>query len=109
MMPNMNPKQMQQLMKQMGINSREISAKRVVIETENEKIVISEPQITEITAQGQKSFQIQGKIFTEASISPEDVKMVVEQTKCSEEQAKEALKKSNGDIAQAILALSQQE
>ena len=105
MLPNMNPKQMEKMLKQMGINSQEISASRVIIEREGEKIVISEPQITEITAQGQKSFQISGKVSVEASLSEEDVKMVMEQANCSREQALDALKKSNGDLAQAILSL----
>lgn len=105
MLPNMNPKQMQQLMKQMGINSKEISASRVIIETEGEKIVISEPSVVEISVQGQKSYQIQGKVSVEASLSEDDVKMVAAQAGCTEEQAKEALKKANGDIAQAIMDL----
>jgi NACalpha-BTF3-like transcription factor len=33
--------------------------------------------------------------------------MVMEQAGCSEEQAREALEKSGGDIAQAILSLSE--
>lgn len=97
---------MEKMLKQMGINSRQLSAKRVVIETEGENIIISEPEVTEINAQGQKSFQISGKVSVEASLSEDDVKMVMEQSKCTKEQAAEALKKSNGDIAQAILDLS---
>ena len=37
----------------------------------------------------------------------EDIKTVKEQTNCSEEQAKEALEKTNGNIAEAILSLKQ--
>lgn len=95
-------------MKQMGINSQEISAKRVIIEKEGERIIISEPQVIEITTQGQKSFQISGKVSSELSISEEDVKLVMEQAKCSESAAREALNKANGDIAKAILELGNQ-
>ncbi|MFA5077070.1 MAG: nascent polypeptide-associated complex protein [Candidatus Micrarchaeia archaeon] len=109
MLPNMNPKQMEKMLKQMGINSQELSANRVIIEREGERIIISEPQIVEITAQGQKSYQIQGKVSVEASLSEDDVKMVMEQAKCTREQALDALKKSNGDLAQAILELSKQD
>ncbi len=105
MIPNMNPKQMEKMMAQMGIKSRQIAANRVIIESENEKIVISEPQVVEITMQGQKSYQISGKASEEATIREEDVKMVMEQTKCTRARAEEALKKSNGDIAQAIMEL----
>ena len=107
MMPNMDPKQMQQMMRQMGISTKEIPAKRVVIEGEGENIVIEEPQVMEISAQGQSSFQVSGKVSREESISEEDVKLVMEKSGASREKAIEALKKSKGDIAEAILSLSQ--
>jgi len=105
MPPGMDPRKMQQLMKQMGIDSEELSAKRVVIETDSEKLIIEEPQVTKITMQGNTSFQIAGKIRKEESISEDDVKMVAEQAGVSEDKAKEALKDCKGDIAEAILKL----
>ncbi|MBU0586393.1 nascent polypeptide-associated complex protein [Candidatus Micrarchaeota archaeon] len=108
MIPNMNPKQMEKMMKQMGINSKEISAKRVVIEREGEKIIIDDPQITEITMQGKTSFQMHGIVRVETAVNEDDVKMVMEQTTCTREQALEALKNSNGDIAQAIIELKKE-
>jgi len=105
MPPGMDPRKMAQLMKQMGIDSEELSAKRVVIETDDEKLIIEEPQVTKITMQGNISFQIAGKVHKEESISEDDVKMVVEQAGVSEEKAKEALKESKGDIAEAIMKL----
>ena len=47
----MDPKKMVQLMKQMGIDSKEISAKKVVIETDEGSLIIEEPQVTQITMQ----------------------------------------------------------
>lgn len=106
MMPNLDPKQMEQLMRKMGMSSKELSAKRVVIETEDEqKIIVSEPQVVEITMQGQKSYQISGKVSYQSSINEEDIKMVMEQANVSKDVAIDALKKSNGDIAEAILLL----
>ena len=37
MLPNMNPKKMQALMKQMGIDQQEIDAKKVIIEKDDGK------------------------------------------------------------------------
>ena len=105
MMPGMNPRQMQRLMQQMGIKSEEIKASRVVIEREGEKIIIENPQITQIEMQGQKSYQIAGTERTESAISDDDVKMIAEQTGASEADAKKALEGSGGDIAEAILKL----
>lgn len=109
MLPGMNPKKMQAVMKQMGISQDEIDASRVVIEkTDNTKIIIENPSVTKIKMQGQESFQIVGEVHEETGevgISEDDVKTVMEKTNKSEEEAKEALEKT-GDLAEAILELS---
>jgi nascent polypeptide-associated complex subunit alpha len=102
----MDPKKMQALMKQMGIKSEEIEAVKVTIETSSgSAIIIEEPQVTKITMQGQASFQIAGNVRVEEKTAADDIKMVMEQTGCTEEDAKAALEKSNGDIAEAIVSL----
>lgn len=94
---------MQKMMKQMGIESTEIKAKRVVIEKEDENIIISNPQITLIEMSGQKSFQITGEATTESKLREEDIKMVMEQGGVSRADAEKALKDAGGDIAEAII------
>jgi len=103
----MDPKKMQAMMRQMGIRSEEINATRVTIETDGGHIIVEQPQVTKITMQGQSSFQIAGNIRVEEKSSAEDIRMVMEQAGCSEEEAKAALDKSGGDIAEAILSLSE--
>ncbi len=104
----MDPKKMQAIMRQMGIKSEEIQSRKVVIETESgQSIIIENPQVTQITMQGQKSFQIAGDVKVEDNSSADDIKLIMEKTGCSEEAAKEALEKAGGDIAQAILSLSE--
>jgi len=105
----MDPKKMQQMMKQMGINSEELDAKSVIIETADGKLIVEEPQVVKITMQGQVSFQISGKVRKESAISDEDVRMVAEQAGVSEEEARDALKDSEGDIAAAIMKLKEKE
>ncbi|MEM3075944.1 MAG: nascent polypeptide-associated complex protein [Candidatus Bilamarchaeaceae archaeon] len=85
--------------------SKRIEAKRVVIETEEGSYILQNPEVIEIDMQGQKSLQITGAMVFEDNISEEDTKMVAEQAGCSEEEARTALKKTKGDIAQAILLL----
>lgn len=109
MMPNMDPKQMARAMKQMGINTVEVAAERVIIETGDEKIIIEPAQVTKITMQGQESFQISGTVRTEQSMKDEDVELVMEKAGCTREQAVDSLKKSGGDIAEAILSLQETE
>ena len=103
----MDPKKMQAVMKQMGIKTEEISATSVTIETDSSKYIVESPQVMRITMQGQDSFQISGNVRVEQKTSSEDVKMVMEQAGCSEEQAKDALEKSGGDLAEAIILLTE--
>lgn len=104
----LNPKKMQAMMKQLGMNQEEIDASKVTIEkTDNTKIIIENPSVTKISVQGQDSFQIAGEIKEEeAGISEEDIKTVAEKTNSTEEEAKKALENTEGDLAEAILKLS---
>jgi len=97
-------------MGQMGISQEEISASRVIIEKQGKqgRIVIENPLVTKIKMQGQESFQISGEAKEEnfeIEIFEEDIKTVMEKTGCTKEQAKKALKKTDGDLAEAILEL----
>jgi len=103
----MDPKKMQAMMRQMGIQSEEIPAKSVTIETDSGKMIVDNPQVVQITMQGQKSLQITGEIRVEEDKSEEDIKLIMEQTSCTEDEAKAALEKNDGDIASAILELSE--
>lgn len=105
MIPNLDPKKMKAVMKQMGISQDEILSSRVIIEKEEGgKIIIEHPSVTKITMQGQESFQIAGEIIESEGISEKDIKTVMEKTGCSKKEAEKALKET-GDLAEAILSL----
>ena len=106
----LDPKKMNAMMKQMGIDQKEIPTEKVIIEKEDgSKIIIQPASVTKITMQGQESFQITGEISEEAEeeFTDNDVQTVVEKTGCSKSEAKKALENSNGDLAEAILGLSE--
>ena len=106
---NVNPKQMQQAMKQMGIKQEEIDASKVTIEkNDGSKIIIDNPSVQKIIMQGNESFQISGEVSEESSelFSEDDVKAVIEKTGCTKEQAIKVLESTNGDLAEAIMELS---
>ena len=110
MLPGLgNPRQMQGMLKKMGISQEEISAEKVIIEkTDGSKTIISNPSVTKIKMQGTESFQISGDISEETEkvgISEDDIKIIIEKTGCTEEQAKESLEKT-GDLTESILELS---
>ena len=57
----MNPRKMQQMMEQMGIDVTEIDAESVTITTsDGEQLVFDAPDITRMDAQGTQTYQIVG-------------------------------------------------
>tara|TARA_Y100000034_G_scaffold136314_1_gene212135 strand:+ start:237 stop:575 length:339 start_codon:yes stop_codon:yes gene_type:complete len=102
----LNPKKMEAMMKQMGIDQDEIEAERVTIDkVDGSKIVIDNPSVQKIKMQGNESFQISGDVSEEEEgISEDDVKLVMEKTGKSEDEVRKVLEES-GDIAEAILKL----
>ena len=102
----LNPKKMQAMMKQLGIKQEEIEASRVIIERESGNIIIENPSVTKVEMQGQETWQIIGDAKEEeAGVNEEDIKLVMEKTGKSENEARNALEET-GDIAEAILKLS---
>jgi nascent polypeptide-associated complex subunit alpha len=108
MFPGVDPKKMQAMMKQMGINQQDVPAKKVIIEGEDSNIIINNPSVVKINMQGQTNFQISGDVSEQVSEdhTSEDIKTLIEKTNCTEEQAKDALDKANGDLTEALLELS---
>jgi nascent polypeptide-associated complex subunit alpha len=120
MFPGLDPKKMQGMMKQMGIAQEEIDATRVIIEKDDGgKIIIDEPSVVKINMQGQENFQVSGEVSeveggeieageVEEVVdnTEEDIKTLMEKCNCLEEEARQALEKSNGDLTEAMLELS---
>jgi nascent polypeptide-associated complex subunit alpha len=109
MMPGIDPKKMQSIMKQMGISQTEIDASRVIIECTDKNIVIENPSVLKIKMQGQTNFQISGdvsEIEKKEDNSEEDIKTIIEKTGCTKKEAEEAYRKANKDLTEAILSLS---
>jgi len=105
-----NPRQMRQAMKRMGIEQEELDGvEEVVIRTASKEYVIRE---------GQKIWTVVGEPIvrdradakkTEATKGPtipeEDVKLVAEKTGVSEAEARKALEEADGEPAEAIIRL----
>jgi nascent polypeptide-associated complex subunit alpha len=106
-MMKLNPRKIERMMKQMGMQAVEIDAEEVVIKTQDKDIVISQPQVTKINMMGQETFQIIGQVEEKPkkSFTENDVQLVMKQTGASEEEARKALEETNGDLAQSILKL----
>ncbi|RQG98065.1 nascent polypeptide-associated complex protein [Natrarchaeobius chitinivorans] len=114
----LNPRKMEQMMQQMGIDVDEIDAQEVVIRTEEYDLVFGNPEVTKMDARGQETYQIIGSpeqvesgsaggdAETEAdadgAIPDDDVELVATRADVSEDEAREALEANDGDLAAAI-------
>ena len=110
MIPGLNSRQAQAMMRKMGIQQIDIPATEVIIKTNDKEIVIQNPSVSKVNMMGQETFQIVGhaeerSISSEPEISQDDIETVMQQTGAAEEQAKEAIKKNDGDLAKAIIEL----
>ena len=108
----MNPREMQKAMRRLGIKQEEIDANEVIIRTNDKEIVINNPQVSKVNMMGQETFQIIGhpeerQISSEPEINEDDIKTVMEQTGATEEKAKDAIAKNEGDLAKAIMELKE--
>jgi nascent polypeptide-associated complex subunit alpha len=106
MMQGINPQMMKRLMKQ--LKTEEIEADEVIIKAGNRKIVIKNPQVMKMNVSGQDTFQVMGEISEEEDINPDDIKMIVENTGCTEKEAVDALAETKGDIAEAIMKIKKE-
>jgi len=112
MFPGVNPRQMKQAMKRMGIQQQDLDAKEVIIRLEDKELVFANPSVSKVNMMGQETYQVVGEpaekpLSTAPEISEDDIKTVAEQANCSEEEAKKAIEAANGDLAQAIMELAE--
>lgn len=119
MMPGgrMNPKQMQAIMRRMGIKQEEVEGvEEVVIRTRDKELVFKDAVVTAVTVQGQRTYQVVGTPQerartpgeaprAEEGIPEDDIKLVMDQTGCTRAEAKKALEETDGAPAEAILKI----
>lgn len=104
-------RQMERAMRQMGVKMEELEGVReVVIKLADREIVLPNAQVTRTEMAGQRSYQVSGQEFErkpEVEPSEDDIKLVAEQAGVERGAAVQALKETNGDIAEAILRLKE--
>lgn len=117
-----DPRKMEQMMQQMGIDMDELDASEVVIRTPDKELVFDAPDVTKMDARGQATFTVVGDpterepgeggaaggsadADDEPEIPEADVEMVVTRTGASEDDARAALEEHDGDLAAAVADL----
>jgi nascent polypeptide-associated complex subunit alpha len=108
-------RQARRMMDRMGISMDHFEdVEEVIIRMPDKDLVIKGADVSEIrtkAAAGTRMFQVTGDDFEERTrekpkFTKEDVMLVAQQANVSEARAEQALKDTNGDLAQAILRLS---
>jgi nascent polypeptide-associated complex subunit alpha len=116
----LNPRELQKQLKQlkrMGIKVDQLqNVQRVVIELQDRRVIVEEPEVFVMEFGGQKLFYVTGNVKEEigvkqaeertetvvSKISEEDVKFVAEYLNISLEEARKLLEEAKGDVALAI-------
>ncbi|HEX2066747.1 MAG TPA: nascent polypeptide-associated complex protein [Candidatus Thermoplasmatota archaeon] len=133
-MGGMDPRQMAMMMRKLGIEMRDVEhVQEVVVRTRDREYRFAKPSVSVMKAQGSETWQVQGRpqvaeLGAAASPKPaapalsasapaepaaplaipeEDVRMVAEQSGRDAATARKALEASGGDLAEAIVRLSQ--
>jgi len=113
----MSPRKMKGMLKNMGIDIDELEGViEVVIRMPDKEIIIENASVAVMDAHGVRSYQISGDSRERsvqagtgeepvAEIPESDVELVMAQTGVSADVAREALKRSKGDLAAAIMKL----
>lgn len=109
MFPGINPRDLEKAMKKMGIKQEALDATQVIIKTKDKELLINNPEVLKIDMMGKESFQVSGEIEERElkKYTEEDVKTVMEKADCTEKEARKSLENNDGNIAAAILELTQ--
>jgi len=108
-----SPREARRMMRRMGLSMNPIDVQEVILRTKDKEITIEGPEVAVLEMQGQRIYQVTGGEITEKAIEKrvtipeEDVQLVAQQANVSPDQARAALEQTTGDLAQAILLLSQ--
>ncbi len=123
-----NQRQMERMMRRLGMKSEELpDVDEVIVRTRTQEHVFRGPEVTVLTIQGVRTYQVVGtpevrprttggtvapgsastSVAPSAPTGPpeEDIRLVMEQANVSREEAVEALFQSGGAPAEAILRI----
>jgi len=105
MIPGMDPKKVEQMLKQLGMQMEDIKASEVIIKAESGDIIIRNPQVVKTSMRGQVIYQVSGNVVQE-TYSKDDIEIVMNQTGIKDEKKIiQALQEANGDVVEAIMKL----
>lgn len=120
-MGKVDPRQMRLAMKRMGMQTEEIDdVSEVIIRTKTKEYRFERPAVVMVKVQGQQIYQVSGEpkvsdagLTSGAAatapagpvIAQEDIDLVVSQTGCTPDEARQALMQTEGQPADAIIRI----
>lgn len=117
---------MERQMRRMGVDFQQLDdVTEVLIRFPDKELILPEPQVLLMKAQGDDVYQIVGQseergltpstaaeeattLASPQSFTEEDVQLVASQANVSDEDAREALRAADGNLAKAIITLTQE-
>ena len=119
-----NPRQVEAMMRRLGMSTETVpGVEEVIVRTKTQEHVFRTPEVTILTVQGVRTYQVvgtpetrprsagppapggPGSSYAPAGPPEEDVNLVMEQANVSREEALEALLQAKGEPAEAIMRL----
>jgi nascent polypeptide-associated complex subunit alpha len=118
-----NQRQMEAMMRRLGMTTETVpEVEEVIVRTRTKEHVFAQPEVTVLTVQGVRTYQIVGEpqvrprsaapsvagpSSTPVASGPpeEDIRLVMEQANVSREEAIEALLRAKGEPAEAIMQI----
>lgn len=105
-------RRLDRMLEGMNVNAEEVpGVQEVVIRTERSELVIKKPVVTKVGMGDKTMYSVTGDEGEERELdaplfSSDDIELVCQQSGAGRERASEALAETDGDIAQAIMRLS---
>ncbi len=119
MMRKFRPKDLEKMLRSMGVKVQTLDVEEVLMKLrDGTALRISDPQVSVTKVGGEEIYQVMGKVEKLSEIgevgeeesyepSEEDVSLVASQAGVDRETARKALIEAGGDLAEAILRLTE--
>ncbi len=118
MMRKFRPKDLEKMLRSMGVRVQTLDAEEVLIRLrDGTALRISDPQISVTKVGGEEIYQVMGRVEKVSEVeekgeevyepTEEDISLVASQAGVDRETARKALIEAGGDLAEAILRLTE--
>ena len=101
----MDNKKIQQMLKKLNMNVREVEATKVTIKAKNKEIIIENPEVMIADMMGREVYQITGEVFERLPVEESDIQLVMEKTGKDRATIVKKLEELDNDLARAIREL----